>query len=275
MTMFQAIMIALVQGVTELFPVSSLGHAVVLPALLGWSIDQKSPEFLPFIVVLHFGTSLALLSYFWRDWLNFARAVISGGGAKSLAERKIFYLIVIATLPGVVIGYTFEHMVRNFFGSPRLAAIFLILNGVMLFLGERIKRSGTKTLDKIGWKAALAIGSCQALALVPGISRSGATIIGGILSGLKHHEAARFSFLLSTPIIIGATLLEVPKLLHATPDQAFHLTTIVMGGVIAGITAWLSIFALMRYFKTHEVEALDPFAWYCWAFGVLALISMW
>ncbi len=265
---------AILQGMTELFPVSSLGHAVVLPSLLGWHIDQKAPDFLPFLVVLHLGTAVALLLYFWRDWFGFARAVIGKGKGKGAKEeRKVFGLVIIATLPAIVIGFALEHILRGFFGSPVLAAAFLIVNGGILFTGERIKRSGRKSLAEVGWKTALVIGACQAVALIPGISRSGATMVGGVLAGLKHRDAARFSFLLATPIIAGAGILEVPKMLHQSGGLASP-AVVIAAGLIAGITAWLSTAFLMHYFKKNEIEAFDPFAWYCWAFGAIALIVL-
>jgi undecaprenyl-diphosphatase len=266
----QAIIMAILQGATELFPVSSLGHAVILPSLLGWPIDQKSPSFLPFLVVLHLGTALALLIYFWRDWFGFARAVL-GSGRNAKKERRVFLLVCIATAPAIVIGFTLEHVLRGFFGAPALTAVFLIVNGGILFVGERIKHSGAKSIDEVGWKTALAIGACQALALIPGISRSGATLVGGVLAGLKHKDAARFSFLLATPIIAGAGVLEVPKLLHQGMG-GLNMTIVILAGAIAGVTAFLSTAFLMRYFKRHEATALDPFAWYCWAAGILALL---
>ena len=217
-----------------MFPVSSLGHAVVLPALLGWHIDQKGPDFLPFLVVLHLGTAAALLLYFWRDWLGFARGVL-GQGKNVKTERRVFSLVCIATLPAIVIGFALEHVLRGFFGSPVLAAVFLIVNGGILFAGERIKHAGSKSLSEVGWKTALAIGACQALALIPGISRSGSTMVGGVLAGLKHREAARFSFLLATPVIAGAGVLEVPKLMHRTVTAGcwiFHPWR--MAGIVAG-----------------------------------------
>lgn len=273
MTNFQAILLAVLQGMSELFPVSSLGHAVVLPTLLGWKIDQRAPEFLPFLVVLHLGTALALLLYFWRDWLDFAYAVL-GRGTKAKSERRIFGYLCAATLPAVAAGFALEHVLRGFFGSPVLGASFLIVNGSILFLGERIKQGGVKTLDQIGWKTAFAIGACQALALIPGISRSGATMVGGLLAGLKHRDAARFSFLMATPVIAGAGVLEVPKLLRLHAQLAINGPLILLAGLVAGITAFLSVAFLMRYFKKHEIEALDPFAWYCWALGGATLIIL-
>ncbi|MDR3449476.1 MAG: undecaprenyl-diphosphate phosphatase [Alphaproteobacteria bacterium] len=273
MTFLQALVIAILQGATELFPVSSLGHAVILPRLLGWDVDQKGPAFLPFLVVLHLGTATALLAYFWRDWFGFARAILGRGEAATVArERRIFALVCAATIPAAVLGFVLEHKLRGFFGAPMLAAVFLIVNGFILFIGERIKHAGSKSLDQIGWKAALAIGACQALALIPGISRSGATMVGGVLAGLTHKEAARFSFLLATPVIFGAGVLEVPKMLQV--QFAYDRAEVVLAGVAAGVTAFISTAILMHYFKKNEIEALNPFAYYCWAAGAAALFLM-
>jgi undecaprenyl-diphosphatase len=272
MTLIQALIIAILQGATELFPVSSLGHAVILPRLMGWAVDQKDPEFLPFLVVLHLGTAIALLAYFWRDWFGFACAVIGKGEPATIArERRIFWLVCIATLPAVILGFALEHKLRAIFGTPTLAAVFLIVNGLILFIGERIKHAGSKSLDQVGLGAALLIGACQALALIPGISRSGSTMVGGVLAGLTHKEAARFSFLLATPVILGAGVLEVPKMLHANTVMATSASTVVIAGIAAGITAFVSVMALMHYFKKNEIDALSPFAYYCWGAGALAL----
>jgi len=274
MTAFQALLIAILQGATELFPVSSLGHAVVLPRLLGWTLDQKAPEFLPFLVVLHLGTAAALLLYFWRDWFGFATAILGRGGKGSKTERRVFLLVCVATAPAIVIGFALEHTLKEFFGSPVLAAAFLIVNGGILFTGERIKHSGRKSLDKIDWKAALAIGACQALALIPGISRSGATMVGGVLAGLTHKESARFSFLLATPVIAGAGVLEVPKLIKLHETVHIDIGLMALAGVVAGVTAFATTAGLMYYFKKNEIQALDPFAWYCWAAGAGSLMIM-
>ena len=272
MTLLQSLIIAILQGATELFPVSSLGHAVLLPRLLGWGVDQKSPDFLPFLVVLHLGTAAALLAYFWRDWLGFACAVMGRGEHTTVQrERKIFWLVCAATLPAVILGFVLEHKLREIFGAPVLAAGFLILNGFILFFGDHIKGVGVKNLEQITFKSALLIGACQALALIPGISRSGATMVGGVLAGLTHKEAARFSFLLATPVIAGAGILEVPKLLKAHEAITFDGGTVLVAGLVAGITAWLSVVVLMRYFKKNEIEALRPFAFYCCIIGGIAL----
>ncbi len=140
MDTLQALVIAILQGATELFPVSSLGHAVVLPALLHWGIDQRSPEFLPFLVMLHLGTAAALLAYFWRDWWALITGVLGVGGPHQVREsRRVFLLVVIATIPAVVIGFVLEKFVRGLFGSPVVAAVFLIINGALLWFGERLR----------------------------------------------------------------------------------------------------------------------------------------
>jgi undecaprenyl-diphosphatase len=286
MTFLQAIFFAIVQGVTELFPVSSLGHAVVLPAVLGWHIDQDSPRFLPFLVVLHVGTATALLVYFWRDWLSLVMAVLGRGGttSKTIAEhRHLIVLLVLGTLPAVVLGFVFEKWLRHLFGSPVAAASFLILNGILLFAGERLRRRANtvrdrKSLAQASLGDAIIVGLCQTTAFFPGISRSGVTIVGGLLVGLRHEDAARFSFLLATPIILGAAVLEIPKLLHApagTDGAVIGGGVLWVAGLVAGITAYASTAFLMRYFRSREESpALDPFAYYCWLAGGLTLLYL-
>jgi undecaprenyl-diphosphatase len=271
-TALQAILISLVQGLTELFPVSSLGHAVILPRLLGWPVDQKAPDFLPFLVVLHLGTALALFLYFWRDWKDFLlAALVNKSGAAHNKDRHLFFLVCVATVPAAVIGFALEHTLKGFFGAPTLAAVFLVINGFVLWSGERLKHAGRHTLEQLGWKTALIIGAFQALALIPGISRSGVTMVGGLIAGLRHEDSARFSFLLATPVIAGAGVLEVPKLLHSGSSIG---GLAVLSGLIAGVTAYASVAVLMRYFKKHEFNALMPFAWYCWIAGGLSIILL-
>lgn len=270
MTLFQALLTAVLQGLTELFPVSSLGHAVLLPLILGWNIDQNAPYFLPFLVVLHLGTAAALLLYFWRDWVGLLRAVVGRCPPEERRrQRQLILLIVVATIPAVVLGFSFERAIRLLFGSPAVAAAFLIVNGSVLYAAERLRRRGSsQPLESMSWRGALIIGLLQSTALLPGISRSGATMVGGLLVGLHHKEAARFSFLIATPIIIGAAVLEVPKLLA---EGSGINATAWLAGLVAGITAFLSIAFLMRYFRRHDFEALDPFAYYCWAVGAICL----
>ena len=268
MEIIEAVVLAILQGITELFPVSSLGHAVILPAILKMTIDLRSEEFLPFLVVMHCGTAIALLLYFWRDWLAFLVAVLNFRNPQNAGERRLFYLVCLATVPAVVIGFALEKLVRSAFATPILAAVFLIVNGVMLFIGERLKSRGSRPLMELGWKEAIGIGVAQCLAFIPGMSRSGASLVAGLAAGLHHEAAARFSFLLATPIIAGATVLEAPKVLHS--GATLHAASIV-AGVVAGVTAYASVVFLMRYFRKHDFDALDPFAYYCWAAGAVAL----
>ena len=274
MSALQAIVIAILQGATELFPVSSLGHAVVLPRLLGWPIDQHSPEFLPFLVMLHVGTAVALLLYFWKDWWALLIGVLGLGSRHQAAEsRRVLVLIVVATIPAVVIGFLLEKFVRGLFGSPVIAAAFLVVNGALLLFGERLRGKAVRAsrpLSSMTVADALTVGFWQCTALIPGISRSGATIVGGLLRGLDHAGAAHFSFLIATPIILGATALEAPKLLHESiPPGVFGLS--VVAAVVAGVTAFLSTAFLMRYFRNHDSWALQPFAYYCFAAGAGSL----
>jgi undecaprenyl-diphosphatase len=274
MSALQAIVIALVQGATELFPVSSLGHAVVLPALLRWHIDQHAPSFLPFLVMLHLGTATALLLYFWRDWWALAVGVLGLTDAHQISEsRRVFVLIVIATIPAVIVGFVLEKFFRNLFGTPVVAAIFLVVNGALLVCGEKLRGSGRRPLANLTTMDALAIGCWQCTALIPGISRSGATIVGGLLRGIDHEGAAHFSFLIATPIIMGAVVLEVPKLLRAgMPAGMFGISAVA--AVVAGVTAFASTAFLMRYFRQHDAWALNPFAYYCFAVGLGSLVVL-
>jgi undecaprenyl-diphosphatase len=274
MTPLQAIIIAILQGATELFPVSSLGHAVILPKLLGWSLDQHGAAFLPFLVMLHLGTAAALLLYFWRDWWTLALGTFGLLDAHRSGEsRRILLLLVIATLPAAVIGLVLEHRLRELFGSPLYAAIFLTANGFLLLVGEKLRGRAPATgesrpLASLTPTDALVVGLWQSTALLPGISRSGATIVGGLLRGVDHAAAAHFSFLIATPIILAASLKEVPKLLHAgLPQGTFELAAVA--ALVAGVVAFASTAFLMRYFRGHDNWALNPFAYYCIAAGGL------
>jgi len=272
--LFQALVLAVVQGVTELFPVSSLGHAVILPHLFRWTIDQNSDTFLPFLVALHVGTALALLIYFWRDWWILFSSLLPGDGSQAGGKaeaRRVLLLLVLGTIPAGLLGLIFRSRLSTLFADFRVAAVFLILNGVVLALGEILRRrAGSTQLASLKPWQAFVIGTSQAIALLPGFSRSGATMVGGLLVGLEHQAAARFSFLLATPIILAAGVLEVPKLLQ--PANRAALPAALLGGVVAGVLAYLSTVFLMRYFKQQEVNALLPFAAYCVLLGAAALI---
>ncbi len=270
--LWQVVLLALVQGITELFPVSSLGHAVILPDLLHWRIGQDDENWLPFLVIMHLGTAIALLLFFWRTWLEFALAVLANRGPRPHQERRLFWRVVVATIPAVILGAALEKLLRHVFASAALACAFLILNGIMLFVADRLKRDGRKTIDQLSWTDAVIIGLMQCLALIPGISRSGSTMVGGYRVGLNHEDAARFSFLTATPIILGATVFELPKLLKThTAHAGPMLQNAVIAGVVAGVAAYVSVWVLMRWFKQHEVKGFTPFAVYCVFAGVLAL----
>lgn len=272
MPLLLAIAIAILQGVTELFPVSSLGHAVILPQLLGLPFDPKAPEYLPFLVVLHVGTAVALLLYFAKDWIGVIAALFAPPSAERDANRGILVNVIVATIPAVVLGVVFEHKLKDLFGNALAASAFLFINGFVLFFGEKVRRrvsmrDDLKDLSQLSWKGALAIGFWQCLAFFPGISRSGTTMVGGLLAGMSHKATAHFSFLIATPVILGAAVLEVPKLIHAGASAASFGVTSIIAGVVAGITAYASIAFLMRYFGKQEFEALNPFAYYCWLAG--------
>ncbi len=273
MTAVQAIVMAVLQGVTELFPISSLGHAVILPRLLNWNVDLRAPDWLAYLAVMHLGTAIALFAFFWRDWLGFGLSLVGLAGARSALDRRLFWHVVLATIPAVLVGSVFRKLLGDAFATPAIAAAFLIINGFILYFGDRIGGDSIGKLDQLNWKGALAVGFAQCLALIPGISRSGATIAAGVVAGLKHEESARFSFLMGTPIILAANVYEAPKLLK---QGATLGPMALLSGVVAGVVAYLSLAFLMRYFRNHEFEALSPFAYYCWAAGALfvAIITL-
>lgn len=271
MSALQAVVLALIQGATELFPVSSLGHAVILPHLLGWNVQAHTQAFLPFLVMLHVGTATALLAYFWRDWWAIGLGVLGLADPHQSSEsRRVFALIVVATIPAVILGFTLEKFFRALFGAPVVAAAFLVVNGVTLLLAERLRARGHRPLSGLGLRDALIIGVCQSAALFPGISRSGAAMAGGLVRGVDHEGAAHFSFLIATPIIAGAAVLEVPKMFHGG-FAAGILPVSALAAVVAGVTAYASTAFLMKYFRDHETWALAPFAYYCLAFGIGSL----
>jgi len=279
----QVILLALLQGVTELFPVSSLGHAVLVPAALLWPFDPKGPGLLPFLVILHLGTALALLIFYWRDWARLLLALIGGGdAAERPALRRLIVMLVIGTVPAAIIGALFNRWLRENFAIPGLAAILLIINGIALFAGDRWRRikSGRgvspagKPLEAMTVLDAVIIGLVQCTAFFPGISRSGVTIIAGLGRKMSADAAAHFSFLMATPIIGGAALLEVPKLLHAIHTgraDADYLIKSISGGLVAGLAAFISVAFLTRYFKVTEVKMMRPFAIYCMVAGAAAM----
>jgi undecaprenyl-diphosphatase len=273
MDVLHTIFVAILQGATELFPVSSLGHAVVIPALLDWRLNQHSPAFLPFLVLLHTGTATALLVYFWRDWWRMAAGVLGLAGPEAARrDRRLLLLIVIATIPAVIFGFVFNKFFKELFDSPIIAASFLVLNGALLIGAEKLRgKQGARELGDLTVKDAVIVGFWQCGALFPGISRSGATIAGGLLRGVTHEASAHFSFLIALPVIIGATVLEVPKLLKAELAPGV-LPLSMLAAVVAGVTAFLSTWFLMRYFRDNDKWSLWPFGIYCVVFGAGALV---
>lgn len=295
----EAIVVGAFQGVTELFPVSSLGHSVLVPALVGgrWARDLNvsAPEspYLAFIVGLHVATAAALLIFFWRDWIR-----ILGGFGSSVRHRRISssaerlaWLLIVGTIPVGISGLLLEHLFRTTLGRPIPAAAFLIANGLVLYLGEQLrKRADVATLSpvaaadapgsardvgaaadarlsRISLGRGTLIGSAQILALLPGISRSGVTMVAGLLRGLSHEDAARFSFLLATPVILAAGGLKIPDLMG--PLGAGIHGPIIAGSIASFVSAYLAVRFLTRYFETRT---LTPFAVYCAVFGTASLI---
>ena len=278
MSDIQALVLALLQGVSELFPVSSLGHTILVPALLHWTnINRADPAFLAFVVVLHLGTAVALIIYYRQRWWNIIRALVASvvrGSLSGERDERTGWLLVVGTLPVGILGVLLEHPVRDLFGSPLPASIFLAINGLVMFAGEALRRRQTgrrhrseRPIERLSFAQSVAIGFAQSFALLPGISRSGASMVAGLLCDLDHEAAAEFSFLLATPVIFAAALLETHYLFE--PGAKVVALQAVLGGVAAAVAAYLSVAFLMRYFKSND---LRPFGWYCVIVGVACFI---
>jgi undecaprenyl-diphosphatase len=275
----QAVVLGLLQGVSELFPVSSLGHSVILPKLVGWNIHQNDSYFLTFLVATHLATALVLLGFFWRDWVRIVKGIGRSLRNREIAtddtDAKLGWLLVVGTIPAGILGLLLEHKLRHVFASPRSAAVFLILNGFLLFGAELLRRRAdqvetdddARIARTVGWGGAFGVGAAQALALIPGFSRSGATMGGGLLAGLSNKDAARFAFLLATPIIGAAALLKLPELFGHQGDGVRGQA--LVGAICSAATAYLAVKFLMRFFETNT---LIPFAVYCAAAGLAATL---
>ncbi len=324
LTYAEAIIVGLIQGTTELFPVSSLGHNVLIPALVGgnWAKDldvaKKESPYLAFIVGLHVATAIGITAYFWRDWVRIITGFFTSIRDRDIKtpDQKLAWMIIIATIPVGLAGLLFEHAFRVIFGVPSRAAIFLMVNGVILFAGERFRTRRSREADEavlrdqqaepalvgaeprpagahssghraerqqeIGaalqadrrltsysfWEA-LIIGSAQVLALLAGISRDGVTMVAGMFRGLARQDAARFAFLLATPVILAAGVLKIPDLFGPLGNGI--RPQILAGSVVSGVAAYLSVRFLMKYFQTRT---LTPFAIYCMVFGLGAFIYL-
>ncbi len=310
MTYIQAIVIAVFQGVTELFPVSSLGHSVLLPAWLGgnWQTlvtqsseaSSESSFYLAYIVALHVATAFALLWFFRADWVRIIRGLFRSSlrmlkarkWSINDADERLAWMIVIATIPVGLVGLALEHTFRTIFAKPLAAAVFLFINGLILLGGEvlrrRVKARGASVgvtdhslspfseraavesdanISQLGYRDALYVGILQIASLFAGISRSGVTIVGGLWRGLDHEDAARFGFLLATPIIFAAGVLKLPSL--AGPAGAHIHGQVIVGFLVCGATAYLSVRFLVRYFETRT---LTPFAIYCLVVGAASAL---
>jgi len=326
LTYLEAAVVGLIQGVSELFPVSSLGHNVLIPALIGGSWEQDlsvakaSSPYLAFIVGMHVATAIALLIYFWRDWIR-----IIGGFLTSIRHRevrtrdqKLAWMVILATIPVGLVGVFADKPFREIFGKPIVAGVFLIINGVILYCGEKFRPRASiqadqavarqrdrerelvlagpgvrrtarhaggqqavrqeeerhaiqadERLSRMGYGRAIVIGTSQILALLAGISRSGVTMVAGMTRGLSREDAARFAFLLATPVILAAGVLKIPDLMG--PLGSGIRGQILVGSILSGIGAYVSVRFLMRYFQTRT---LTPFAIYCFVFGLLSVIYL-
>ena len=278
---FQAIVLGVLQGVTELFPISSLGHGVVLPRLAGWNIHQNDKFFLTFLVATHLATAIVLLLFFVKDW-----ARILAGLWRSLKMREIRaedtyarlgWLLVAGTIPVGVIGVLLQEPLRKLFASPQTAAAFLIVNGAALLVFERLRRRAPEAGDyagdvdgrlaKLSWRQAIAVGTSQAAALIPGISRSGFTMGGGLVAGLSNDDAARFGFLLATPVIFAAAALKLPELFGSAGDGIRGPA--LVAGLCAAVTTFFAVKFLLRFFQSNR---LTPFGIYCIGLGIICTL---
>lgn len=311
-TYFEAIVVGALQGVSELFPVSSLGHSILLPAWIGgsWANDLSMGEGSPYLAVLvamHVATALALVLFFWRDWVRIVRGLLTSIRDREVVnpDQRLAWLLILATIPVGIAGVLLDKVVQNYLGKPVPAAIFLMLNGAVLYTAERfgtakksqasqpvvaavptspeatidfstqptmpmraisVEEASDVRLSSLRISAAVMIGAAQVFALLPGISRSGSTIVAGLRRGLGHEDAARFAFLLATPAILGAGLLKMPSLLK--PENHASLGPAVVGSLVAFVAAYLSVRFLVSYFETRT---LTPFAIYCGIAGAASL----
>jgi undecaprenyl-diphosphatase len=281
---FQAIILGLLQGIAEPFPISSLGHSVIFPTLFGWSINQKDPFFLDFLVATHVATALVFLLFFWKEWVKIAKGMCRSFVARKIKDEdsyaKLGWLLVIGSIPAGILGVLFQDKLALIFASAQIAAAFLMLNGILLYGAELLRRKAAKAQSNIDaddriakivtWRQSFYIGAAQALALIPGLSRSGSTMAGGLLVGLSNEDAAHFSFLLATPIIGAAALLRLPDLFATGGTGPLKLA--LVGGACAAVAAYFSVKFLMKFFASNR---LTPFAIYCFLAGAAASIYLW
>jgi undecaprenyl-diphosphatase len=278
---FQAIILGLTQGIAEPFPISSLGHGVVLPRLAGWHINQNDKFFLTFLIATHLATAIVLLLFFRKDWVRIVRGLWRSLKLREIRhddiDARVGWLLVAGTIPVGIIGLLLQEPLRKLFASPQTAAAFLIVNGVALLTFERLRRRQPRPGDyegdvdariaKLSWRQAIGVGTSQAAALVPGISRSGFTMGGGLLAGLSNDDAARFGFLLATPVIFAAAALKLPELFGSAGDGVRGPA--LVAGLCAAATTFLAVKFLLRFFQTNR---LTPFGVYCVGLGVVCTL---
>jgi undecaprenyl-diphosphatase len=278
---FQAVILGLLQGIAEPFPISSLGHSVILPRLAGWNIHQNDKYFISFLVAVHLATALVLLGYFWRDWVRILRGLWQSVRERELRsdnrDGRLAWLLVAGTIPAAVLGLALQTPLQKLFASAVSAAAFLVVNGVALLVFERWRSrpptpgdgdgDSDARLAALPFRRAAAVGLSQAAALVPGISRSGFSMGGGLLFGLSNEDAARFAFLLATPIIGAAAIFKLPDLLGHQGDGVRGPA--LVAALCAALTTVIAVRFLLRYLTTNR---LTPFGLYCIAAGVICLV---
>lgn len=281
-TIFQAIILGFMQGAFELFPVSSLGHSVIFPALVGWNIHENDNSFLIFLIATHLATALVLIGFYWNTWVGITKGLLRSLKARQIdpadSQAKLGWLLIIGTIPAGILGLLFQDQIRTIFVTAQSAAFFLFLNGFVLLAAERLRARAPQDaaaagmqqrIAKLSWGQGIRVGTSQALALIPGFSRSGASMGGSLLVGLSNKDAANFSFLLATPIILAAGVLKLPELFQAS-NHALIAPSLI-GAICSAISAYLAVRFLTRYFETNS---LKPFGYYCIAAGALASIIL-
>ena len=271
----QAIILGIVQGLTEFLPISSSGHLIVVPALLNW--HDPFIESLAFAVMLHVATLLALLLYFARDWVRLIPAGLAALRDRSFRgdpDRRLAWLLVAASVPAAIVGVVLNDLIETVFREPRLVAMTLVVGAIILWLADRIG-SRTRTIEQLTFTNALAIGAAQAVALVPGVSRSGMAISAGLFAGLDREAAARFAFLMATPITAGAGLWEARKIISGEAGVDLPLVPLVAGMVAALVAGLLAIAFLMRYLRTHGVGVFVAYRLVVAAIVVVAWLGLW
>lgn len=279
LTLLQAAILGLLQGISELFPISSLGHSIILPGLLGWSINRHANYFLTFLVATHFATALVLFFFYFNDWMRIIRGTLRSIRTRQLADNpdaRLGWLLVIGTVPTGLVGLLLEKRLQRLFVSPLYVAGFLALNGVLLYVAELLRKrarvadpvrdADQRLAAELTWWQSAKVGMMQMMALLPGFSRTGSTIAGGLMVGLVHEDALRFSFLLATPIIAAAAVLKLPALFVSMSPAA--IDSALLGAGCAAVAAYFSVRFLTRYFRTRT---LTPFAIYCLLAGLVSL----